>query len=61
VNNGVNDFEVGSGSDFRNNAAIFGMDIDLSVNDITEQPLAIFDNSGGSFVTTTFNSQNTHL
>jgi len=61
VNDGVDDLDVASGGDLWNNPAICGMDIYLRVDDIAKKPAAIFDNGGGGFVTTTLDSQNSHL
>ncbi len=61
VNHRVYYLDVAPCGNLWHDATIHLMDIDLRINNITQQPAAIFNNSGGRFVTTAFDSQNSHL
>ena len=53
-------FEMGAGSDFRNHATVICEDVDLRDYDIAQNLITIFDNGGGSFITGGFDTQNFH-
>lgn len=53
-------FKMRASGNFWNNTTIFGKDIDLGNDDIAQNMNAVFDNGGGGFVTTGFDSQYFH-
>lgn len=60
ANDWVDYFNVATCGDLWYYTAIGCMNVDLGVDDITEQATAIFYNGGRSFVATAFDSQNFH-
>ena len=55
VDDGLDGFEVGAGSDFRDDSAIFGKDVDLGDDDVAQNVGTVFDDGGGGFVAAGFN------
>jgi hypothetical protein len=53
-------FEVGAGSDFRDDAAEFLVEVDLGGDDAGEDVNAIADNGGGGFVAGGFDAEDEH-
>ena len=49
-NDGIDGFDVAAGGNFRDDAAIFGMDVDLRDDNIRQDFLSVFDNCCGGFV-----------
>ena len=47
---------MGAGSDFGNDAAVGFVDVDLGNDDVAQNLRAIFDDGGGGFITTGFDS-----
>ena len=50
MNNWEHNLKVVSGSDFRDDAAVFFEDVDLGNDDVTQNGFAVFYDRGGSFI-----------
>ena len=60
-NDRVDNFQVAASSDFRDDAAVFGMDVDLGIDHIRKQAFAVFNDRRRCFIAAGLNSQNPHL
>lgn len=60
VNDGKNGFEVRTGGDLGNYTAICGENVNLRNYDIADDLTIVANNSGGSFVTRTFDGEDFH-
>ena len=60
VDDWLDGFEMGTGSDFRDHTTVICEDIDLRNYDIAQNMITIFDNGGSSFITRSFDTQNFH-
>ena len=56
VDDWLDGFEMGAGSDFRNHTTVICEDIDLRNYDIAQNLITIFDNGGSSFVARSFDT-----
>ena len=56
INNGEDRFEMGTGGNFRDDASIFGKNINLGDDDIAQNFSAILYDRGGGFVAAGFNA-----
>lgn len=57
----VDNFQVAAGSDFRDDAAVFGVDVDLGIDHIRKQAFAVFNDRRRCFIAAGLDSQNPHL
>ena len=60
-NDWIYDLQVAAGSNFRDDAAVFGVDVDLGINHIRKQAFAVFNDRRRRFVAAGLDSQNPHL
>ena len=51
---------MGAGGDFRDDAAIFGEDVDLGDDDVAQNISAVYDDGSGGLITATFDTENFH-
>lgn len=61
INDRHNGFDVGASGDFRNDATIGGVDIDLGNYDVRQNMTAVFDDGSGGFVAGALDAQNFHI
>ena len=61
IDNWHDSFDVGTSGDFRNDAAVRRVNINLRNNDIRQNMTAVFDDGGSSFITRAFDAQNFHI
>ena len=57
----VDNFQVAAGGNFRDNAAVFSMDVNLGIDHIRKQAFAVFNDRRRCFVAAGLDSQNPHL
>ena len=57
----VNNLQMAAGGDFRDDAAVFGVDVDLGIDHIRKQAFAVFNDRRRCFVAAGLDSQNPHL
>lgn len=57
----VNDLQMAAGGDFRDDAAVFGVDVDLGIDHIRKQAFAVFNDRRRCFIAAGLDSQNPHL
>ena len=57
IDDGVEGFKVSAGGDFRDDAAEFGVEVDLRGDDIGEDVAAIAHDGGGGFITGGFDAE----
>ena len=57
----VDNFQVAAGGDFWDDAAVFGVDVDLGIDHIGKQAFAVFNDRRRCFVAAGLDSQNPHL
>ena len=57
----VNDLQMAAGGDFRDDAAVFGMDVDLGIDHIRKHAFAVFNDRRRCFIAAGLDSQNPHL
>ncbi len=57
----VDNFQVAASGDFWDDAAVFGMDVDLGIDHIRKQAFAVFNDRRRCFVAAGLDSQNPHL
>jgi len=60
IDDGVEAFEVGAGGDFGDDAAEFGVEVDLGRDDVGEDFAAVTDDGGGGFIAGGLYSENEH-
>ena len=60
IDDGLDGFDMGASGDFRNDASVFGMDIDLRDDNVRQNMGAVCDDGGGGFVAGGFDSQDFH-
>jgi len=60
-NDRVDNFQVAAGGNFWDNAAVFGMDVDLGIDHIRKQAFAVFNDRRRCFIAAGLDSQNPHL
>ena len=56
VDDGKNSFDVGAGGDFGDDATVGLVEIDLGNDDVAKNLRAVFDDGGGGFVATGFDT-----
>ena len=57
MNNGKDRLEMGTGGNFRDNTAVIFKNIDLGGDDIAQDSIAVFNNSGASVVARGFDAK----
>ena len=57
----VNNLQMAAGGDFRDDSAVFGMDVDLGIDHIRKQAFAVFNDRRRCFIAAGLDSQNPHL
>ena len=60
-NDRVNNLQMAAGGNFWDDAAVFGMDVDLGIDHIRKQAFAVFNDRRRCFVAAGLDSQNPHL
>ena len=60
-NDRVDNFQVAAGGNFRDNAAVFSMDVNLGIDHIRKQAFAVFNDRRRCFIAAGLDSQNPHL
>ena len=60
-NDRVDNFQVAAGSDFRDDAAVFSVDVNLGIDHIRKQAFAVFNDRRRCFIAAGLDSQNPHL
>ena len=57
----VNNLQMAAGGNFRDDAAVFSMDIDLGIDHIRKQAFAVFNDRRRCLIAAGLDSQNPHL
>ena len=57
----VDNFQVAAGGNFRDDAAVFGVDVNLGIDHIRKQAFAVLNDRRRCFVAAGLDSQNPHL
>ena len=57
----VNNLQMAAGGNFWDDAAVFGMDVDLGIDHIRKQAFTVFNDRRRRFVAAGLDSQNPHL